>query len=136
MSVIDDCEQMDHLLVEVMRFRDNILTFKHLEEELFYESWLRFKALLLQCPTHEVPDQVLLECFYRSLNFGSKGLIDQLIPGQSGKVVEKYRLVSRKTSWRIAKEVDDPDPDRRLDPQFNWRSYKTWRLAEWIGDHD
>uniref|UniRef100_M1DV52 Uncharacterized protein n=1 Tax=Solanum tuberosum TaxID=4113 RepID=M1DV52_SOLTU len=81
MSVIDDCEQMDHLPVEVMRFRDNILTFKQLEWELFHESWLRFKALFIQFSTHEIPDLVLLECFYRSLNSGSKGLIDQLITG-------------------------------------------------------
>uniref|UniRef100_M1DTE5 Uncharacterized protein n=1 Tax=Solanum tuberosum TaxID=4113 RepID=M1DTE5_SOLTU len=81
MSVIDDCEQMDHLPVEVMRFWDNILTFKQLEGELFHKSWLMFKALLIQCPTHEIPDLLLLECLYRSLNSRSKGLIDQLIPG-------------------------------------------------------
>uniref|UniRef100_M1DRY5 Retrotransposon gag protein n=1 Tax=Solanum tuberosum TaxID=4113 RepID=M1DRY5_SOLTU len=64
-----------------MRFRDRILTFNHLDGELFHESWLRFKTLLTQCPTHEIPDLVLLECFYRSLNPSNRGLIDQLIPG-------------------------------------------------------
>ncbi|WMV41744.1 hypothetical protein MTR67_035129 [Solanum verrucosum] len=82
MSVIGDCEQMDHLLIEVMRFRDNILTFKQLEGEL-----------LIQFPTHEIPDLVLLEYFYRSLSSESKGLIDQLISG--GLIRHSYETAAK-----------------------------------------
>uniref|UniRef100_M1E0H8 Retrotransposon gag protein n=1 Tax=Solanum tuberosum TaxID=4113 RepID=M1E0H8_SOLTU len=93
MSVNSNYEQMDHLPLEVMRFRDNILTFKHLKGEQTHESWLRFKALLLQCPTHEIPELVLLECFYRSLISGNKELIDQLIA--SGLVRQLYVVITQ-----------------------------------------
>ncbi|WMV46656.1 hypothetical protein MTR67_040041 [Solanum verrucosum] len=71
----------EHLLVEVMRYKDNILTFKLMGGETFHELWLRFKALLIQFPTHEILDLALLDCFYRSLNPENRGLIDRLIPG-------------------------------------------------------
>uniref|UniRef100_M1DIE7 Integrase core domain containing protein n=1 Tax=Solanum tuberosum TaxID=4113 RepID=M1DIE7_SOLTU len=41
----------------------------------------RFKELLVQCPSHEIPNIVLLDCFYRSLGPGNNVLADQLIPG-------------------------------------------------------
>uniref|UniRef100_M1DTA1 Polyprotein protein n=1 Tax=Solanum tuberosum TaxID=4113 RepID=M1DTA1_SOLTU len=72
-------------------FRDCILTFKQLEGERIHESRLRSKALLVQCPTHEIPDVFLLECFYKSLGPGNNVLADQLIPsgiGQQPYVIE------------------------------------------------
>uniref|UniRef100_M1BMY1 Uncharacterized protein n=1 Tax=Solanum tuberosum TaxID=4113 RepID=M1BMY1_SOLTU len=86
MSIHDgDGEPMDHLPIEVLRFRDSILTFKNLEGELFHESWLTFKTLLIQYPYNEIPDLVLLDYFYRGLNPRNKGLIDQLIPCGLGR---------------------------------------------------
>uniref|UniRef100_M1DEK4 Integrase core domain containing protein n=1 Tax=Solanum tuberosum TaxID=4113 RepID=M1DEK4_SOLTU len=55
MSVVNDYEPMEHLSVEVMRFKDSIMTFKQMEG--------------------------LLEYFYGILNPGHRGLIDRLIPG-------------------------------------------------------
>jgi len=77
---------MEHLPAGVMRLRNHILNFKHLEGEPFHESWLRFKTLLMQCPTHEIPDLVLLECFYRGLSPKNREIMNQLMP--SGR--EKY----------------------------------------------
>uniref|UniRef100_M1DVW0 Retrotransposon gag protein n=1 Tax=Solanum tuberosum TaxID=4113 RepID=M1DVW0_SOLTU len=74
-------EQMEFPLLEVMMFRDHILTSKQLEGERINEEWGRFKELLVQCPTHEILDIVLLDCFYRYLGPGNKVLTDQLIPG-------------------------------------------------------
>lgn len=54
---------MEHLLLEVMIFKDTIITFKRLEGKQLHESWIRFKTLLIKCPTHEILDIVLLECF-------------------------------------------------------------------------
>uniref|UniRef100_M1DAN2 Uncharacterized protein n=1 Tax=Solanum tuberosum TaxID=4113 RepID=M1DAN2_SOLTU len=64
-----------------MMFRDRILTFKQLEGERIHEACARLKSLLIRCPTHEIPDIVLLDYFYRSLGPGNKALVDQLIPG-------------------------------------------------------
>uniref|UniRef100_M1DKH5 Putative plant transposon protein domain-containing protein n=1 Tax=Solanum tuberosum TaxID=4113 RepID=M1DKH5_SOLTU len=77
---------MEPLPAEVMRLRDHILNFKNLEGEPFHESWMGFKTLLIHCPTHEKPDLILLECFYRGLSFENREIINQLMP--SG--CEKY----------------------------------------------
>uniref|UniRef100_M1DNI0 Uncharacterized protein n=1 Tax=Solanum tuberosum TaxID=4113 RepID=M1DNI0_SOLTU len=94
-----------------MRFGVHILNFKHLEGETFHESWRRFKTLLIQRPTHEIPDLVLLECFYRSLNPGNKGLIDRLMPGGC----EKYPYeTATKFLDLVAKTNKDTEKDQQL----------------------
>uniref|UniRef100_M1E155 Uncharacterized protein n=1 Tax=Solanum tuberosum TaxID=4113 RepID=M1E155_SOLTU len=112
MSIHDgDGEPMEHLPVEAMRFRDYILTFKRLEGELSHESWLRFKTLLTQCSIHEIPDLVLLECFYKSLNPDNRGLIDRLIPG----VLERYFYeTAAKFLDPLAKTNQDTERDQQL----------------------
>uniref|UniRef100_M1BJ02 Retrotransposon gag protein n=1 Tax=Solanum tuberosum TaxID=4113 RepID=M1BJ02_SOLTU len=74
-------EQIEFPLLEVMMLRDRILTFKQLEGERIHEAWARFKSFLIRCPTHEIPDIVLLDCFYRSLGPGNKTLANRLISG-------------------------------------------------------
>jgi len=58
-------DPMDHPPLKMMMLRDNILSFNKLEGESVYELWQRFKALLQQCPTHGIPDKMLLECLYQ-----------------------------------------------------------------------
>lgn len=54
---------MDFPPLEVMMFRDKILTLRKLEVEQLYESLLRFKGILIQCLTYEIPDIVFKEYF-------------------------------------------------------------------------
>ncbi|WMV45846.1 hypothetical protein MTR67_039231 [Solanum verrucosum] len=75
------CKKMEHSLVEVMMFRDKILTFKQSEGEQLHEAWQRYKALLGQCPTHGVPDTVILESSYQGLNLENKMISDQHASG-------------------------------------------------------
>lgn len=49
---------------KMMSLWDNIQSFNHLKYEPLYETWLRFKKLVLECPTHGLPDNVLLQYFY------------------------------------------------------------------------
>uniref|UniRef100_M1DHW1 Integrase core domain containing protein n=1 Tax=Solanum tuberosum TaxID=4113 RepID=M1DHW1_SOLTU len=46
---------MEFPQLEVMMYRDRILTFKQLEDEWIHETWARFNELLTQCPTYELP---------------------------------------------------------------------------------
>uniref|UniRef100_M1DZ39 Retrotransposon gag protein n=1 Tax=Solanum tuberosum TaxID=4113 RepID=M1DZ39_SOLTU len=102
---------MEHLPAEVMRLRDHILNFKHLKGEPFHESWLQFKTLLMQCPTHELPNLVLLECFYRGLSPRNREIMNQLMP--SG--CEKYPYETAvKFLDLVAKTNKDGEKDQQL----------------------
>ena len=65
----------------MLKLRDSIQNFKRVDGEPLHEMWLRFQKLLLQCPNHGVPDNVLLQYFYRSLDTVNKGVADQLVRG-------------------------------------------------------
>uniref|UniRef100_M1DU97 Uncharacterized protein n=1 Tax=Solanum tuberosum TaxID=4113 RepID=M1DU97_SOLTU len=62
-------------------------------------------------PTHEIPDLVLLECFYRSLNPRNIGLIDRLMPGDR----EKYSYeTAAKFLDLVAKTNNDTEKNHQL----------------------
>uniref|UniRef100_M1DA31 Retrotransposon gag protein n=1 Tax=Solanum tuberosum TaxID=4113 RepID=M1DA31_SOLTU len=77
----------------MMTLWDSIQSFKRLEGEPIHETWLRFKNLVLQCPTHGLPDNVLLQYFYRSLDSVNNGVADQLSPG--GLMQQPYVIASQ-----------------------------------------
>ncbi|KAK4724478.1 hypothetical protein R3W88_027257 [Solanum pinnatisectum] len=78
---------------KMMTLQDSIQIFKHLEGEPMHETWLLFKKLVLQCPTHVLPDNVLLQYFYRSLDSVNKGVADQLSPG--GLIQQPYVVATQ-----------------------------------------
>uniref|UniRef100_M1DR49 Retrotransposon gag protein n=1 Tax=Solanum tuberosum TaxID=4113 RepID=M1DR49_SOLTU len=82
---------MEFSPLEVMIIRDRILTFNQLEGERVHKSWARFKELSTQCPIHDIPNIILLDHFYRSLDPGNKRVVDQLIPGDIAK--QSYVMV-------------------------------------------
>jgi len=77
----------------MMIVRDSIQRVKRLEGEPIYETWLRFKKSVLQYLTHGLPNNVLLQYFYRSLNSTNKGVVDQLVPG--GIMQQPYEVASQ-----------------------------------------
>uniref|UniRef100_M1DVQ5 Integrase core domain containing protein n=1 Tax=Solanum tuberosum TaxID=4113 RepID=M1DVQ5_SOLTU len=101
MSVVNDYEPIEHLSVEVMRFRDSILTFKQME--------------------------ALLECFYRSLNPGNRGLINRLIPG--GLERYSYETVAKFLDL-VAKPNKDTEKDQQLSILLGQMSNLTQKVEE------
>ncbi|KAK6779898.1 hypothetical protein RDI58_022082 [Solanum bulbocastanum] len=77
----------------MMTIRESIQCFNRLNGESLHETWLRFKKLVLQCPTHGLLDNVLLQYFYRSLHLVNKGVGDQLSLG--GLMQQPYALVAQ-----------------------------------------
>ncbi|XP_049364030.1 uncharacterized protein LOC125828738 [Solanum verrucosum] len=77
----------------MMSLGDSFQSFKRLEGEPLHETWLRFKILVLQCPTHGLPDNILLQYFYRSLESVNKGITDQLSPG--GLMQQPYAVAAQ-----------------------------------------
>uniref|UniRef100_M1DPK5 Retrotransposon gag protein n=1 Tax=Solanum tuberosum TaxID=4113 RepID=M1DPK5_SOLTU len=78
---------------KIGNFVDVCEPFKHMEGEPIHETWLRFKKMVLQCPTHGLPDNVLLQYFYKSLDSVNKGVADQLSPG--GLMKQPYVISSQ-----------------------------------------
>jgi len=64
---------------KMVTLRDNIQNFKRVDGEPIHETWLMFQKLLLQCPTRGLPNNVLLQYFYHSLDSVNKGVADQLV---------------------------------------------------------
>ncbi|WMV49768.1 hypothetical protein MTR67_043153 [Solanum verrucosum] len=76
----------------MVKLRDNIQNFKRTDGEPTHETWLRFKKLVLQCPTHGLLDNVLLQYFYPILNTINKGVFDQRICG--GIIRQSFDIAS------------------------------------------
>ncbi|KAK4727091.1 hypothetical protein R3W88_032008 [Solanum pinnatisectum] len=77
---------------KMMAFRDNIQGFKRLDGEPIHETWLRFQKLLRQCPAHGLPNNMLLQHFYWSLNSVNKGVVDQLV--RRGIMQQPFEIMS------------------------------------------
>ena len=60
---------------------DEILSFKQKLMETLQETWERFKGMLVICPHHGIPDQMLGQRFYMGLADGEKGNVDTLASG-------------------------------------------------------
>ncbi|WMV18937.1 hypothetical protein MTR67_012322 [Solanum verrucosum] len=69
------------------------LSFKRFEGEPIPETWQRFEKLVLQCLTYGLPDNVLLQYFYRSLDSVNKGVTDQLSSG--GLMQQPYVIAAQ-----------------------------------------
>ncbi|WMV18449.1 hypothetical protein MTR67_011834 [Solanum verrucosum] len=96
---------------------DNIQSFKRLDGESILETWLRFKKLVLQCLTHDLPDNVLLQYFYRSLDSVNKGVANQLSPG--GLMQQPYIIAAKLLDGmtkinRVWYTREDQGPEHRL----------------------
>lgn len=61
--------------------RDEINNFRQLPNEALHEAWLRFNKKIKQCPNHRLPDDVLLQSFYRSLDSLNKVVANNIVEG-------------------------------------------------------
>uniref|UniRef100_M1DS84 Retrotransposon gag protein n=1 Tax=Solanum tuberosum TaxID=4113 RepID=M1DS84_SOLTU len=102
---------------------DSIQSFKRREREPLHETWLRFKKLVLQCPTHGLPDNVLMQCFYRSLDSVNKGVADQLLLG--GLMQQPYAVEECSTLART-KSLLSPSSYLKSRLKKIMRETKTW----------
>jgi len=62
---------------KMVTLKFNIQNFKRVDGELIHKTWLRFQKLLIQCMTHGLPNNVLLQYFYHSLDSVKKGVANQ-----------------------------------------------------------
>ena len=57
--------------------RGEIIVFKKEKDESLYNAWERYKRLLKRCSMHGIDLTTQMDiCFYHSMNYTSKGIID------------------------------------------------------------
>lgn len=65
--------------LKMVKLRKSIENFNRVDGEPLHEMWLRFQKLLLQCRNHGVPDHLLIQYFYASLDAVNKGIVNKLV---------------------------------------------------------
>ncbi|XP_070014954.1 uncharacterized protein [Nicotiana sylvestris] len=60
---------------------DEIVSFKQKPMETLHETWSRFKGMLVICPYHGIPDQMLGQRFYIGLSDSMENIVNALAGG-------------------------------------------------------
>ena len=63
------------------RLRNEITNFAKFHGESLYEGWERYKEAIRKCPHHGLPDNLLIEIFYLSLDETLRSLVDAAVGG-------------------------------------------------------
>ena len=63
-------------LSEIHKDRNDIYNFWPHDGESIAQAWGRLKSLMLKCPIHELPGNVIIDNFYARLSFEDKTLLD------------------------------------------------------------
>ncbi|XP_059277798.1 uncharacterized protein LOC132031977 [Lycium ferocissimum] len=65
----------------MLQLRDEINNFRQLPTEALHEAWTHLKKKVNSCPKHGLPDSVLLQTFYRSLDTVNKSVANNIVGG-------------------------------------------------------
>src|SRR3954465_5783153 len=85
------------LPVKSKRIEVLYITFGLLMEKVQLKLWGRLKLLMLKCPIHELPNNIILNKFYARLSLHDKGLLDASCAGLFTRMKEeaKWDLLDR-----------------------------------------
>ncbi|XP_050378389.1 uncharacterized protein LOC126795629 [Argentina anserina] len=94
--------------------RTELMTFKEEQDELFHETWERFKDLELGCPNHGQSQYMLMSLFYQGLTSETRRKVDNasngdfidLVADEAHRVLEK--LAERSQLWDNNPQVRKP----------------------------
>ena len=77
-----------------------IQSWQQRDRNLFFKAWGHFNDLLLNCPHHKLPQDELVQAFYKGLNDMNKGVVDS---GCEGVLMEK----SSKEAMELFEQLSD-----------------------------
>ena len=66
---------------KIAKLRSDITNFTKFSGESLYEAWERFKEVIRKCPHHGLPNNLLIEIFYLSLDETMGSLVDVVAGG-------------------------------------------------------
>src|SRR3954470_21172849 len=104
-------------LHEIHRDRNYIYNFWSRNGESIAQAWGRLKSLMLKCPNHELPKEIILTNFYARLSRQDKEMLDASSSGvfQTKSIEEKWDLIER-----IHKNTEDWEIDKGIEPAINY----------------
>ncbi|KAK1698954.1 hypothetical protein QYE76_015651 [Lolium multiflorum] len=76
---------------EIHKDRNRIYNFWPHDGESIAQSWGRLKSLMLKCPIHELPGNVIIDNFYARLSFQDKTLLDTSCSGSFTRNKEEFK---------------------------------------------
>src|SRR3954466_11633692 len=84
-------------LREIHQGRSYIYKFWSRDGESIAQAWGRLKSLMLKCPKHELPKEIILTNFYARLSRQDREMLDASSSGvlQTRSIEEKWDLIER-----------------------------------------
>ncbi|KAK1668899.1 hypothetical protein QYE76_057058 [Lolium multiflorum] len=76
---------------EIHKDRNRIYNFWPHDGESIAQAWGRLKSLILKCPIHELPGNVIIDNFYARLSFQDKTLLDTSCSGSFTRNKEEFK---------------------------------------------
>src|SRR3954469_7102134 len=104
-------------LREIHQDRNYIYNFCSRDGESIAQAWGRLKSLMLKCPNHELPKEIILTNFYARLSRQDREMLDASSSGvfQTRSMEEKWDLIER-----IQKNTEDWEIDKGIEPAINY----------------
>ncbi|KAK1662838.1 hypothetical protein QYE76_050997 [Lolium multiflorum] len=94
---------------EIHKDRNRIYNFWPHDGESIAQAWGRLKSLMLKCPIHELPGNVIIDNFYARLSFQDKTLLDTSCSGSFTRNKEEFK---RDLLDRIQENTEGWENDR------------------------
>src|SRR3954469_11854723 len=84
-------------LLEIHQDRNYIYNVWSRDGESIGQAWGRLKSLMLKCPNHELPKEIILTNFYVRLSHQDKKMLDASSSGvfQTGIIEDRWGLIER-----------------------------------------
>ncbi|KAK1697479.1 hypothetical protein QYE76_014176 [Lolium multiflorum] len=105
---------------EIHKDRNRIYNFWPHDGESIAQAWGRLKSLMLKCPIHELPGNVIIDNFYARLSFQDKTLLDTSCSGSFTRNKEEFK---RDLLDRIQENTEgwENDKDRESGINFDYK---------------
>ncbi|KAK1605398.1 hypothetical protein QYE76_029071 [Lolium multiflorum] len=108
---------------EIHKDRNHIYNFWPHDGESIAQAWERLKSLMLKCPNHELPGNIIIDNFYARLSFQDKTLLDTTCSGSFTRNKEEFkrdlldRIKENAEDWENDKGYADKPPFKPLPPK-------------------
>ncbi|KAK1681758.1 hypothetical protein QYE76_042606 [Lolium multiflorum] len=115
---------------EIHKDRNRIYNFWPHDGESIAQAWGRLKSLMLKCPIHELPGNVIIDNFYARLSFQDKTLLDTSCSGSFTRNKEEFkrdlldRIQENTEGWENDKDRESDCKKEKIVTKFAGESYE------------